>query len=147
LNQSSINETAFREQNVKTQMKWFKSQFDKISKKSEWNFILGHHPIYDAKDFGFELNQEILPYLKTNKIHAVFNGHQHCLRLLKDDYTIHVVSGAGGNDINKPNRHSSEIFVAAEPGFVYVKVKYNLMTIQMYSAEKNEILKSFEVSK
>ena len=146
-----MNQTSLNEQNNQTQIEWLKQQMNEIKKKNEWNFILGHHPIYqfskDGQDLASELSNPLNPILETKKIHAYFAGHQHCLRSFKDNNTIHIVSGAAGNDLFAPSPHPKETFLAVEPGFVFVQVKYNIMTIDFYSSFKNESLKQFVIKK
>eukprot|EP01080_Neovahlkampfia_damariscottae_P010441 gene10441-2963_t len=150
-NQNDMNQTALSQQNNQTQTAWFKKQLNEIAKKNEWNFVLGHHPIYqntkDGKDFTVELRNQINPILESKKFHAYFAGHQHCLRAMKDNNTVHIISGAAGNDVFKPNPHPKETFLAVEPGFVFVQVKFNFMTIDFYSSFNNETLKHIEINK
>jgi hypothetical protein len=133
--------TDLNQQNAELQWNWLQKSLNN-SNKFDWNFIVGHHPLYvyrnhsdsELRENFPEFIAKMNPILKKHQIQAVFNGHAHRMMLMKDNVTEteHYVSGAGGGTTIEPDYiHPFEKERIVEPGFMYVTVYRRQMEVQM----------------
>ncbi|CAD6256783.1 unnamed protein product [Miscanthus lutarioriparius] len=68
--------------------------------KAAWKIVVGHHPISSACGHGnnTELEELLLPVLKTQGVDMYVNGHDHCLqRVSSRDSHLQLLTSGGGS--------------------------------------------------
>ncbi|KAF8040108.1 hypothetical protein BT93_B2357 [Corymbia citriodora subsp. variegata] len=67
---------------------------------AKWKIVVGHHTIKSAGQHGVtvELEKQLLPILKANKVDLYVNGHDHCLQhITSTDSDIQFITSGGGS--------------------------------------------------
>lgn len=68
--------------------------------KAPWKIVVGHHPISSACGHGnnTELEELLLPVLRTHGVDMYLNGHDHCLqRVSSRDSRLQLLTSGGGS--------------------------------------------------
>ncbi|KAL6654119.1 hypothetical protein ACP70R_007584 [Stipagrostis hirtigluma subsp. patula] len=68
--------------------------------KAAWKIVVGHHPISSGCEHGntTELEQLLLPILKTHGVDIYLNGHDHCLQHISSrDSPLQLLTSGGGS--------------------------------------------------
>eukprot|EP01080_Neovahlkampfia_damariscottae_P005640 gene5640-9456_t len=149
-NSSSINHTALNSQNSTLQYAWIDQTLSQLP-LMDWKFVVGHHPVYDLKhhvERSPEIIENVLPRI-SDRVHGYFSGHVHAMRVLEDDKTniIHLISGAGGRDIDKPTKHPFDKYTLEKPGFMIVELFSKRMKVRVFNAESGKVENVFEKQK
>jgi len=111
-----------RGQDTTKQLKWIDSTLS--ATKSQWKFVIGHHPIYSGsikKGATPELLSGLKPILDKNKVQVYISGHEHSLQHNKPfgssiDYFI---SGAGSETEEVGDVNGLCLFNYPKPGFAF----------------------------
>jgi hypothetical protein len=105
-----------------------------------WKIVVGHWAVYSYA--GNADTQELIdnldPLLRKHRVHAYFNGHDHCMQhIRKHDHQWamnYFVSGAGGygvHELQENARANSDLFHAAMTnGFMWARVSEDSFQIQ-----------------
>lgn len=107
----------------KSQVSWLERELSKA--KSEFIFIVYHHPTYDVVGNGHrwtdrkEFQQLIRPVLTKyrSKITAVINGHDHVAALLRFDDLPVIISGATQNPTSRSQVNNTQFGVVVKTDF------------------------------
>lgn len=104
------------------QLTWLDDALAKST--ARWKVVYGHYQIYSAtRGDEPELIERLLPILKTRKVDAYINGHDHNLQELQTEEGVHFfVAGAGGAGLYemKPTYKRSH-FKAKRYGFAVIE--------------------------
>lgn len=124
-----------------------------------WTIVVGHWGVYSFAGNADtpELIASLDPLLQKHKVHAYFNGHDHCLQHVTkaddaDDSRArtrhYFVSGAGGYRVHTlvPNARASPdlAHAAMAHGFMWVKVTKTRFQVQ-FVGKDGEVLYTTQV--
>lgn len=119
-----------------------------------WTIVVGHWAVYSYAGNAHtkELIDSLDPLLKKHKVHAYFNGHDHCMQHIKkveNGWTRnYFVSGAGGYPVHtlapKARGNADLVHAAMTHGFMWVKVTKSQFQVQ-FIEKTGEILYTTEV--
>jgi tartrate-resistant acid phosphatase type 5 len=130
----------------KYQKQWLDEELKKS--KARWNLVIGHKPVYSYGYHGDTpfMVQDVLPIL-CGRADLYLSGHEHNSQVLRADCGIPlIVSGSAGKPFPKIDQGDRTLYVNNQPGFSYLIVQENKITVQMIS-ENGEILYSLDVPK
>ncbi|TMW66246.1 hypothetical protein Poli38472_004011 [Pythium oligandrum] len=97
-----------------------------------WTIVVGHWAVYSYAGNADtpELIRSLDPLLQKYKVHAYFNGHDHCMQHIKkveNGWTRnYFVSGAGGYKVHDLKPHAR-----ANPDLVHAAMVHGFMTVRM----------------
>jgi tartrate-resistant acid phosphatase type 5 len=117
----------------KYQKDWLREELG--TSKAHWNLVMGHRPIHSYGYHGDTdfMVKEALPIL-CGRADLYLSGHEHNDQVLKADCGLHlIISGAAGKPRPEKVKGSRTLFVNTEPGFAYMVVEENQLTVQMVS--------------
>ena len=119
-----------------------------------WTIVMGHWAVYSYAGNAHtqELIDNLDPLLKKHKVHAYFNGHDHCMQhIQKYDTswtTNYFVSGAGGYRVHelqpKARANTDLVHAAMTHGFMWVRLSRDHFQVQLIDLN-GEILYTTEV--
>lgn len=119
-----------------------------------WTIVVGHWAIYSYAGNAHtkELIDTLDPLLLKYKVHAYFNGHDHCMQHIKkveDGWSRnYFVSGAGGYRVHtlmpKARENSDLVHAAMTHGFMWVRVTKTQFQVQ-FIEKTGEVLYTTEV--
>ena len=119
----------------KIQKGWLQKELEES--KARWNLVMGHKPIYSYGYHGDTdfLIRDILPLL-CEKADIYLSAHEHKQQVLKSECGLPLlVSGSAGKLRAEEETGPRTLFNLPEPGFAYLWIKSNEMTVQILSAE------------
>ncbi len=128
------------------QVDWLKRELE--NSQARWNLVMGHKPIHS---YGYHGDTDfmtalVLPLLCA-RADLYLAGHEHNLQALKADCGLPLlISGAAGKLRPEKETGPRSLFAAPELGFTYLRVKDDVILVQMVSAE-GKILYSSAVPK
>jgi acid phosphatase len=87
-------------QDTQAQLDWLDAKL--AASTTEWNIVIGHHPIYAALDNSDggdhdqpDLIARLNPILLKHNVPVYICGHDHCLQAVKMEGITYIVTGAG----------------------------------------------------
>lgn len=118
----------------KYQKNWLQEELGKS--KAHWNLVMGHKPIHS---YGFHgdtdfMVREVLPLL-CGQADLYLSGHEHNEQVLKADCGLPlVIPGSTAMPRTIKTKGPRTLFVNDAPGFAYLIVKDNELTVQLVTA-------------
>ncbi|XP_045827160.1 purple acid phosphatase 7-like isoform X2 [Trifolium pratense] len=124
-----------------------------VQSKAKWKIVVGHHTIKTAGHHGNtqELVELLLPILKSNKVDAYINGHDHCLEHIIDKESgIQFFTSGGGSkawrgDIQPWNAEELKLYYDGQ-GFMSVQISETNADIVFYDVF-GKVLHTWSISK
>ncbi|CAJ2677713.1 unnamed protein product [Trifolium pratense] len=124
-----------------------------VQSKAKWKIVVGHHTIKTAGHHGNtqELVELLLPILKSNKVDAYINGHDHCLEHIMDKESgIQFFTSGGGSkawrgDIQPWNAEELKLYYDGQ-GFMSVQISETNADIVFYDVF-GKVLHTWSISK
>ncbi|GFR43119.1 hypothetical protein Agub_g4123 [Astrephomene gubernaculifera] len=119
-----------------------------VASGSSWRLVVGHHPVrsYGKHCMEDDKNncddmQFMRPWLRSYRVAAYINGHEHDQQLLKypEDQVYYVVSGAGSDtregefDSLLPEKRANALFLSDAQGFLAVVFAGGTMRLHFYT--------------
>ncbi|XP_061373842.1 purple acid phosphatase 8-like isoform X2 [Gastrolobium bilobum] len=107
--------------------------------KAKWKIVVGHHTIKSPGHHGNtqELEEQLVPILKANKVTAYINGHDHCVEHIIDTESgIHYLTSGGGSkawrgDVKPWNPEELKLYYDGQ-GFMSVQITKTNVDIVFY---------------
>jgi len=130
----------------KYQRQWLDDELKKS--KARWNLVIGHKPVYSYGYHGDTpfMVQDVLPLL-CGRADLYLSGHEHNSQVLRADCGLPlIISGSAGKPFPKIDQGERTLYVNNQPGFSYLIVQENKITVQMVT-ENGEIRYSLDVPK
>jgi tartrate-resistant acid phosphatase type 5 len=118
----------------KYQKNWLRTNID--NSKARWNLVMGHKPIYSYGYHGDTdfMVQEVL-LLLCGRADLYLSGHEHNEQVLKADCgLLLIIPGSTAKPRPIKTKGPRTLFVNDEPGFAYLQVKGNELTVQLVTA-------------
>lgn len=118
----------------KYQKKWLAEELS--LSKARWNMVIGHKPILSYGYHGDTnfLVAEVLPLL-CGRADLYLAGHEHNSQVLRADCGLPlVITGAASQLRPEKAPGTRSLFTKNEPGFTYLVVRENQLTVQMVSS-------------
>ncbi|XP_004504591.1 purple acid phosphatase 7 [Cicer arietinum] len=120
---------------------------------AKWKIVVGHHTIKTAGHHGNtqELEELLLPILKSNNVEAYINGHDHCLEHIidKESGTQFFTSGGGSKawrgDIKPWNPEELKLYHDGQ-GFMSVQITNTIADFVFYDVF-GKVLHTWTISK
>ena len=114
-------------QDPQAQLAWLDAKL--AASISDWNIVIGHHPIYGAheSDPGYEgadmpdMIAAVDPILRKHHVPIYICGHDHILQAVKMNGISYVCTGAGSETYN-PGPATRGGFAAGAHGFMVMKL-------------------------
>lgn len=113
-------------QDTQAQLDWLDAGL--AASTSEWNIVIGHHPIYTAHapELGHDHDQPDLiarlnPILQKHNVPIYICGHDHVLQAVKTDDISYVCTGAG-SETYQPGPAIRGGFISGAHGFMVARL-------------------------
>ncbi|RHN42336.1 putative Acid phosphatase [Medicago truncatula] len=124
-----------------------------VQSTAKWKIVVAHHPIKSAGPHGNtqELEEQLLPILKSNNVDAYINGHDHCLEHIIDKESgIHFFTSGGGSkawggDIKPWDPKELKLYHDGQ-GFVSMQISKTNASIVFYDVF-GKVLHTWSMSK
>ncbi|KAL6842900.1 hypothetical protein ACP4OV_027213 [Aristida adscensionis] len=117
-----------------------------------WKIVVGHHPISSGCEHGntTELEQLLLPVIKTHGVDIYLNGHDHCLQHISSrDSSLQLLTSGGGSKAwaGKFKATSDKIeFLYDGQGFMSMQLSKTEANLSFYDVAGN-VLHSWSATK
>lgn len=118
----------------KYQKKWLQEELEKS--KAHWNLVIGHKPIHSYGYHGDTdfMVREVLPLL-CGRVDLYLSAHEHNEQVLKADCGLPlIIPGSTAKPRSIKAKGPRTLFVNDAPGFAYLIVKDNEITVQLVTA-------------
>ncbi|CAL5213947.1 unnamed protein product [Lathyrus oleraceus] len=124
-----------------------------VQSKAKWKIVVGHHTIKTAGHHGNtqELEELLLPILKSNNVDAYINGHDHCLEHIIDKESgIQFLTSGGGSkawrgDVKPWDEEELKLYHDGQ-GFMSVQMTETSADIVFYDVF-GKVLHTWKISK
>jgi hypothetical protein len=118
----------------KYQKNWLQEELGKS--KVRWNLVIGHKPIHSYGYHGDTdfMVRDVLPLL-CGRADLYLSAHEHNEQVLKADCGLPlIIPGSTAKPRPIKAKGPRTLFVNDEPGFAYLQVKDNELTVQLVTA-------------
>lgn len=121
-------------QDTTAQLQWLDSIL--VSSKSDWNIVIGHHPIYSSGKHGGmrELANSFVPLFNKTNTQVYFAGHEHDLQHQKPAGSVHYFISGAGAQTRPVGKNEDTSFSASKLGFAYVTLTSNELKLEFIDA-------------
>jgi len=107
------------------QIKWLDGVF--VDAAAKWRICFFHHPLYSSGQHAGESRNVIRPALEPaltrNRVHVVFNGHEHLYERIRPRQTIqYFVSGGGGRYLYNVHPSDFDEVAVSEHHFMVAEI-------------------------
>jgi len=127
------NKSSLPAEQWKAQMEWLQKELSAVAAmegaagghQRPWIVICGHHPLFSPGAHGDSraMQSELGPLLKKHAVDFHISGHDHILAHVQPEgwHTIFVISGGGGENINRSVKAGGVPFCRAMHGFAHMQ--------------------------
>lgn len=137
------------QQDYKKQLVWADSVL--THSPGDWNFIVGHHPIYantsKKPSQQADMQRRLEPILKKHKADFYVSGHIHNFQhIIKSDSPIHYIVNTSAGNSRSIKDHKGLEFGYDKTGFILGEVSDKFLIIRLINS-KGEIVYSIKKEK
>lgn len=130
----------------KNQIKWLENELA-TPRAAAWTICCAHKPAFSDGQHGDSqtVQTQFGPLLKKYNVDFYFSGHDHVMEHTQPDgwKTSFVISGGGGENVERPVNGHKALFTQAVIGFAHFQADSRTARVRMINA-KGSILHAFE---
>jgi len=121
------------------QIKWLDGVF--VDAAEKWRICFFHHPLYSSGQHARESREVIRPALEPaltrNRVHIVFNGHEHLYERIRPQKTVqYFVSGGGGRYLYNVHPSDFDEVAVSDHHFMVAQIAGDRLFFEAITAQQ-----------